>query len=376
MTKKRKKPRVLVVDDEEQNLVIFKTSFRRELKVSTASSAKAAIELIESQDEPFPVIVTDQKMPEMTGVDLLVRVRERWPDSIRMVLTAYTDVDSIIDAINRGNVYKFIYKPWDREELLRTILNAVETFELRQRNKALTEELLRAERLATVGRIVSGLAHEIGNQLCTSAISEAILKRYQDDSFLATQIGIIRNSLNMIHQMVSEIRDFSQSKNQDLSLQPSRLGGIVREALGLLQYDETVKKCEIEAEIDDLVEARVHQGKIQQVVINLLKNAAQAIPADRSGKIGVEVRQFESSVILRISDNGQGIPNKIREEIWEPFFTTKEETGTGLGLDICKQIIEAHGGSIVCESEEGVGTSFEVTIPALTEPERPPLEAC
>lgn len=136
------KPRVLIVDDEEQNLTIFRGTFRRELKVFTASSAQAGLELLEKESDPIPVVITDQKMPEMQGVDFLVKVREKWPESVRMVLTAYTDVDAIIDAINRGNVYKFIYKPWEKEDLLLTILNAHETYMLRQKNQALTDELL------------------------------------------------------------------------------------------------------------------------------------------------------------------------------------------------------------------------------------------
>ena len=361
--KRKKKPRILVVDDEEQNLTIFRGTFRREFTVLTASSAQDAIDLLE-KDEPVPVIVTDQRMPQMTGVDLLAVVRERWPDTIRMVLTAYTDVDDIIDAINRGNVYKFIYKPWEKEDLLQTILNALETYELRRKNEALTDELLKQERLATVGRLVSGLTHEIGNQLTATTLSSLLLKKYAEDEFLSEKLAIIRNSFMMIHGMVREIRDFTRAQNRDLELTEGMLSATVRETLSLLTYDRDVARCQIETDLDDELGAMVHKDKIQQVLINLIKNAAQAIPSDRQGNIRVELHRVGTSATLRIRDNGDGISEENREKIWEPFFTTKQDSGTGLGLDICKQIVQAHGGTIGCESESGTGTTFEIAVPA------------
>jgi len=361
---RKPKPRVLIVDDEEQNLTIFRGTFRRELKVFTANSAQDALALLERETEPIPVIISDQRMPLMTGVEFLVKVREQWPESIRMVLTAYTDVDAIIDAINLGNVYKFIYKPWDRDELLQTILHAAETYELRRRNQKLTEELLRQERLATVGRLVSGLAHEIGNQLTAETLSNILLKRYGHDEFLSEKIKVIRNSFTMIHNMVKEIRDFTRQNNRNLELSEKRLAETVQDTIGLLLYDRDVRRCAVETTLDDEVGAMVHTDKIQQVLINLIKNAAQSIPSGRAGKIHIEVTKTGEEALLRVTDNGEGVPEELRHRIWEPFFTTKKEVGTGLGLDICRQIVEAHGGKIRLDSTPGRGSTFEVAVPA------------
>ncbi len=364
---KRKKPRVLFVDDESQNLTILRLAFRNDLEAFTANSAAAAIRLLEEAEEPIPVIVTDQRMPGMTGSELLAVVAEKWPDTIRMVLTAYTDVEAIIDAINLGNVYKFVYKPWEKKDLLQTILSAHEIYDLRRRNEALTSDLVRKEKMATVGQLVSGLTHEIGNQLSTIPLVNVVLERYADDEFLTKHIEIVRNSLVMVHGMVREIRDLSKDGNVDLEFAEEHLAPIVEAACSLLRYDPDVSRCEIEIDVDPMLRIPMHSEKIQQVVINLVKNAAQALVGaeTEAGTIRVETELLDGGeqLALRVTDNGPGIPTEAIEEIFEPFFTTKPKSGTGLGLDICRQIAQAHGGTIDVRSEPGRGATFEIVLP-------------
>lgn len=131
--------RILYVDDEEQNLISFKATFRREYKVFTANSAQNGLEILEK--EPVDLIITDQRMPEMTGVQFLEEVLSRYPDTIRMVLTGYSDTESIVDAINTGRVFRYITKPWDENELRQTIENSREVASLKLKNKKLLREL-------------------------------------------------------------------------------------------------------------------------------------------------------------------------------------------------------------------------------------------
>lgn len=143
-----KRYNLLYVDDEEQNLVSFKASFRRYYNVYAAKSGQEALEILAQHE--FSVIISDQRMPEMTGVELFERIREQFPDPIRMVLTGYSDIHSIIEAINKGKVYYFATKPWNPKQLKLIIDKAIEAYELFQENKSLQAEknelLLRAER--------------------------------------------------------------------------------------------------------------------------------------------------------------------------------------------------------------------------------------
>ncbi len=141
---------ILYVDDERQNLISFKATFRKHYVIYTAQSGEAAIKIL--RERKVDLIISDQRMPEMTGVELFERILPEFPNAVRMVLTGYSDVQSIIDAINKGQVYYYITKPWKHDELKLIIDKALEAYELRMQNKKLSiekEELqLEAERQA------------------------------------------------------------------------------------------------------------------------------------------------------------------------------------------------------------------------------------
>ena len=133
-----KKFSILYVDDEPQNLVSFKATFRREYNVFTASSGNEGLEIL--RQHPIQMVITDQRMPEMTGVQFLQNVLPEFPETIRIILTGYSDVQAIIDLINNADIYRYITKPWEEDELRMTIENARQMYELQQRNKRLVEE--------------------------------------------------------------------------------------------------------------------------------------------------------------------------------------------------------------------------------------------
>ncbi len=136
------KIRVLYVDDEVNNLKSFKATFRRIFKVYTAESGKEGLELFNTT--PIDVLITDQRMPEMSGIELLMAVKEINPEPIRILLTGYSDINAVIDAINKGQVYRYLSKPWQEDELRVTIESAYEVFKLRRENKELLTKLERA----------------------------------------------------------------------------------------------------------------------------------------------------------------------------------------------------------------------------------------
>jgi len=130
---------ILYVDDEEHNLISFAATFRKEYKIHTATNGNDAIEIMRQDD--IKLVITDQRMPEMTGIQLLEKISPEFPDSIRMILTGFSDIEVIIDAINSGRVFRYITKPWDENELRMTIENARQLFELQSSNRTLMAEL-------------------------------------------------------------------------------------------------------------------------------------------------------------------------------------------------------------------------------------------
>lgn len=136
------KIKILYVDDEENNLQAFKATFRRDYKIFLAISAQKGREILENEE--VDIIITDQRMPEVTGVEFLESVIPLHPKPIRLLLTGYTDIQAVIDAINKGQVYHYLTKPWEEDYLRTVIKNAFEIYSLRRENERLTEALVKA----------------------------------------------------------------------------------------------------------------------------------------------------------------------------------------------------------------------------------------
>lgn len=136
------KIKILYVDDEENNLQAFKATFRRDYKIFLAISAKVGEEILSKED--IDIVITDQRMPEKTGVEFLESIIPIHPKPIRLLLTGYTDIQAVIDAINKGQVYHYLTKPWEEDYLRTVIKNAFEVYALRRENERLTSALLKA----------------------------------------------------------------------------------------------------------------------------------------------------------------------------------------------------------------------------------------
>jgi sigma-B regulation protein RsbU (phosphoserine phosphatase) len=142
MTNKKPLPPILYVDDEIDNLTVFNSAFRRYYEIHLASSGREGLEIMKKNE--IRLVITDQRMPVMTGTEFLEKIIPDYADCIRIILTGFSDIDAVIQAINKGRVYRYITKPWDREEMKITIDNALETYNLKQQNKRLFEELKEA----------------------------------------------------------------------------------------------------------------------------------------------------------------------------------------------------------------------------------------
>ena len=132
---------MLYLDDEPDNLVVFKSAFRRYYNIHTATNASEALDIVKNND--IALILTDQRMPQVTGIEFLNMLPDE-PENIRIILTGYSDVSVVIDAINTGKVYRYITKPWEKDDLKITIDKALEAYELRRQNKVLVRELTEA----------------------------------------------------------------------------------------------------------------------------------------------------------------------------------------------------------------------------------------
>ncbi len=363
MLEKKKKYLILVVDDEEDNLELLERTLRRNYRIQKARNGEEGLRVLEKEN--IDMIITDQRMPHMTGVEMLNKTFEKYPDVIRIILTGYTDVDDLIDAINQGHVYRYITKPWEPRELRITVKRALESYQLRLENKKLMDDLINSEKLAVVGQVAGSIAHEIKNQLVGIMFAELIKEKYPNDPELQSYVQYILDSYNHILAMVDEIRDFGKRKKEDYTATLTSIADIMENVLTLCRLDSNLNKAKYITNFPCDISTFLNKDRIKQVLLNIIKNGIEA-SADNEGKIIIDLEKQDDEAILSITDNGHGISEENLARIWEPFYTTKGENGTGLGLDICRKIIEHHNGKINVESRINVGTTFRIHLPIVT----------
>jgi C4-dicarboxylate-specific signal transduction histidine kinase len=376
---------IYVVDDD----ALVLTSLQHLIEIETPHEVRAftaAEALLDAAGKQAPdVVVSDLAMPGMDGIALLERVRALVPDAARLVLTGYADKDSAIRAVNTAGVFQFIEKPWDNAQLLVTLGTAVDHVtltrqlhrtiaELSQRNaeleRALAElrdaqdRLIAAERLAAVGRLASGIAHEIGNQLSLLGYAELLAERYSArDPEVKTLTDPLIAAKRRMASMVASIKEFVRGGSNHYTRQRQPLAPILDETLSILRFEPAMKLRRIvKSPWDEGLAADVNYEKILQVTLNLVRNALQA--TREGGTIRLGLARDGSSARMEVADDGVGIAPENLGRIWEPFFTTKGDTGTGLGLGICKRIVEEHGGAIRVASAPDRGATFTVDLPA------------
>lgn len=371
---------LLLVDDERDSLEPMSLMLEESYNILTAQSGKDALGLLEVNK--VEMIIADQRMPGMTGVELLTRVKEMDPTIVRLILTAYADFDAMLNAINEGRVYRYIIKPWGVDDMRLTIQQALEWRELRitkgrlsadladahealkLRTRELREaqqELVKREKLAAVGRFAAEMVHEMNNYLqVILGLSANVndLKRKESDSL--EQIGIQARTLS---ELAADIRDFALGAAMPFSPRLSDPLSVPRELLRICSHHPGFRDHEIEIQEGDVTPWNLDGRQIKHLLLNLLKNSAKALPG--GGKIVIYVGCEENELVYKVIDHGPGVPDKYRKQIWDPFFTTGKDTGSGLGLSICRRVVKMHGGSIMYEDTPGGGATFVVRIPAL-----------
>lgn len=247
-------------------------------------------------------------------------------------------------------------------EMSRQLLSAKEKMDAAQK------KLIQAEKLASIGRISAGIAHEIRNPLTSVKLNiQKVLESQNLDDEARLHLGITQEGVAHIENFVKELLSFTRMSqlNPDLF----SVEQIVDESIKMIQDSLSLKKIQVEKSVPkDLPQIRVDGDRIRQVILNILRNACEA--DDEGGKIWIRCRVGKGNgkkMCITISDNGPGIPEKDRENIFEPFFTTKT-TGIGLGLANVRKIVEQHGGTVRVKETDEKGAAFEIQLPLEREP--------
>ncbi|RAJ86011.1 signal transduction histidine kinase [Chitinophaga dinghuensis] len=357
---KENRIRILYIDDEIHNLNAFKASFRRSYEIYTATSAQEGKQLL--KEIMVHIIIADQKMPVSTGVEFFNEIKDVLPDPIRILLTGYTDVDDIIDAINKGHIFSYIKKPWDEHELHRTINNAYEIYSTRRQLKEKIAELEKTN--DELNRFIYSTSHDLRSPLMSVL---GIINLSRLDNSVTDPNGY----LNMVETCVLKLDGFIQKiieyyRNSRLEIEYEKIdfNNLLNDCITVFQPQNT--DIRFQTQVDQELEFRGDTFRISVILNNLISNAVKYQKPDETNPmvhLAVKVEPHKATICIR--DNGIGILSEHLNNIFKMFFRSKNNNkpGSGIGLYIVKEALNKIGGTINVESKYGEGTQFEITIP-------------
>lgn len=386
---------ILIVDDEPFNLDLLEQELDDEYAVVRAENGVEALEKAESENPDL--ILLDIRMPEMDGLEAVRKLREsaKHVTTPVIMLTAQSTTEEKVEGLDAG-ADDYITKPFDPDDLharIRSNLRigrlqrelAEERNELKQALddlRAAEVQLVHSEKMAGLGKLVAGVAHELNNpigfiyanmghfqryvgqlrEMCEASgfQGEAAEKAEKTFSTLDRLVESCSNGAQRIKEIVLGLRAFSRLDEAERKTVDVHEG--IDSTLTLLEH-HMKDRITVTKDYGDLPLVECMPGQLNQVFVNLLTNAVDAVEGE--GEVVITTRtEGDEHVSIGIRDTGAGIPDDVRSRIFEPFYTTKDVgKGTGLGLSISYGIVEKHGGSIAVESAAGEGTTFVVRLP-------------
>lgn len=399
---------ILYVDDEEFNLTSFKAIFRRDYNILTAISGKDGLQIL--KDNPVHLIITDQRMPDMTGVEFLESIAEDYMFVRRIIITGFSDMEAIIRAINRGNIYRYITKPWDVNDLKITIANAINAYATDTKNRNLTIELQKqllqinelnqeqirlqeerhkqeAEKLILEAeskqlREVQKIREEVSNMIVHDlknplglVIGYAKMAEEQynsgkpDHAVLKQFFQSIEHAGNSILNLTMNILDIYRFESgvPKLRIEPVPVSDLMQSTMEKINYSISRKNLQLEINHPEELVVEADKDLLGRVLVNLLTNA---IKFSSNGKrIWISVSNGNDAVKFSVKDEGYGIPKDKLDQLFKRFSQVQAVDdvqgikSSGIGLTFVKYAVEAHKGTVNVESEEGIGSNFHFNIP-------------
>jgi two-component system NtrC family sensor kinase len=410
--------RILIVDDEEPVRKLFAEYLSENYSCAQAADAQEALELLSK--EPFALVLTDIQMPGLGGIELLRKITELYADTAVIIVSGIDRIQRVIDAIRVG-ASDYIVKPCEldvlalrveraleRRTLLRNARKYKQDLELRNTELArrqaelqrLQAQITQTEKMASLGQLAAGIAHELNNpagfiysnidllkdyvarlQRYLYAVDEVVLpseaaarikeirRQIDYDNIVADLSSILTDcylGAERIRDVVQNLRLFSRLDEADFKRVDLNEG--IESTVRLLSLYYKDGRITLRRDYGELPQVNCYAALLNQVWMNLLMNAAQAI-GKADGEVRISTRSEGNRVVATFSDTGGGIAPESLKRIFDPFFTTKPVgEGTGLGLSISHSIIQRHGGKIEVKSVFGKGTTFTISIPVNPKP--------
>ncbi len=388
------KQAIICVDDEDIILEALKDQlgpyFENHFLIETSTTAEEALEIYDELIEngyEVPVVISDYLMPSMRGDEFLIKIHAKNPNILKILLTGHANIEGITNAINNANLYRFIPKPWDRDDLILTVREAIRSFiqelEIRRKNIELQEindnlEKLVEERTkelgmanATKDKFFSIIAHDLKNSfnglLGYSNILLSDFDTFKDEDKI-NMISAIKQVSESTYKLLQNLLDWARVQTGVIPFNPDEL------SLKVLLDDEYYmqrklaeqKGIQLELNIPEDILVTADHNMIATVVRNLISNAVKFTKSE--GKVIISLKKKENWAEIGVKDSGIGISKENIAKLFQvnenfKTFGTNNEEGTGLGLILCKEFVQLNKGEILVNSEMGVGTEMLVRLP-------------
>ena len=377
---------ILYVDDEEKSLKYFARAFADQFRIFTAANAQDGLKILEEHKDEIGLLMTDQRMPGEKGVWLLEKARQLRPRIIRILATAYSDMEAAIAAVNTGAIYKYVGKPWDPPQLEATLKRGLEFFIVqRERDQLLREKMsvlhnmMIADRIVSLGLLAAGLSHHIRNSLVAvktfldlapSKLKEENLDLagLRNPDFWKEYYQNVQTQIGKINSMLKDL--WVASENPAYAFKDQvQLRDLTADVLERLKPNFAARDIHVENNIPESLPAlTADKPKLDRLFELLLKDEAVSLPA--GSRITLTAQPGEQSggqngeVHVQLSDNGPGLPKDALRLIFDPFVVRSDSPMEyGINLMACYFIVHHHGGKIEAKSQEEQGTTFRLRLP-------------
>ena len=359
----KSKIKVLYIDDEANNLMSFKASFRFDYNIFIANNTEEALNQLE-QNPDINVILSDQKMPDKNGVEFLEEIRLKYPNAVRILITGYTDVESVIDAINRGHIFRYIKKPWSDVDVKSAVEEAYKFYMATSMLAIKNEELQKA--YTELDKFAYSATHDMRGPILSVLGVIGIAKQIDDMGEVREMLGMMEAAMVKLDNYIQNIHDYYNLRRGEVKITEVNFEEIIKDMRDIFEMTSKIDKTGFVTSLKQAETFRSDEVSLKIILNNLLSNAFKYQNRSRDDKkVALDIEVTKGMATITVSDNGIGIPENSIELIFNMFYrATSQELGSGFGLYNVKDALGKLGGKIEVSSKENEGTTFKVSIPS------------
>jgi two-component system, sensor histidine kinase and response regulator len=358
---KQEKIKILYVDDEINNLTGFKASFRMNYNIMIAVNATDAMQHLSSHPD-IRVIFCDQRMPGKTGVQFFEEIRSRYPKPIRILLTGFTDIDSVIDSINLGNIFRYVKKPWADDDILGAINEANKFYVSNSLLAVKNEELQRAYN--ELDKFSYSVTHDMRGPLLSVLGAIEAAQHMDDITEIRKMLMMMKDSVRNLDDFIQSIHDYYNLNRGELEIKEIDFNELVEEQIKIFNFTYLMSDVAFNTNIIQKETFRGDVLSVKLILNNLLSNAFKYQRKDNKNKtVDLNILVENGFAIIDVIDNGVGISENYLGDIFNMFFrASTQDVGSGFGLYNVKAAVTKLNGKITVDSEINKGTHFKVLV--------------